>query len=326
MRLSSRVAILALSLAALAGGPATAQTQGGDPDYRPVVARPAYAAQGPLIALDAAHRSDQTLDDRYAGFGALARADGYRIEPLTRTFDQPGALDGVSILVIANPASPRDGSSASAFTEGEIDAVDAWVRAGGSLLLAVDHAPHGAAAEALGQRFGVDMGKGYAFQISPRTGAPSTQMGFPEPALGDHPILRGRDADERVRTVFAYTGQSLKGPPGSTVLAAMSDDAWEAPDLPALDAIADRLEAGEPADVVLPSAARPLSGRAQSVAFTHGEGRVVVLGEAGMLTAQRIRFPDASGRPDMRFGLQDDGHDDQQFALNILHWLSGLLP
>lgn len=138
--------------------------------------------------------------------------------------------------------------------------------------------------------------------------------------------MQGGDPDERVRTVFAYTGQSLAGPPGSTILAVMADDAWEAPDLPALDAIAERLEAGEPVDTVLSSAARPIAGRAQSVAFTHGEERVVVLGEAGMLTAQRFRFPEASGRPDMRFGLQDQGHDDEQFALNILHWLTGLLP
>jgi hypothetical protein len=27
-----------------------------------------------------------------------------------------------------------------------------------------------------------------------------------------------------------------------------------------------------------------------------------------------------------RFGLSTDGHDDQQFALNALHWLSRLLP
>ena len=51
---------------------------------------------------------------------------------------------------------------------------------------------------------------------------------------------------------------------------------------------------------------------------------MVVLGEAGMLTAQVVRFPD--GRPPRAMGLNTPGHDDQQFALNLLHWLSRLLP
>jgi hypothetical protein len=33
-----------------------------------------------------------------------------------------------------------------------------------------------------------------------------------------------------------------------------------------------------------------------------------------------------SQRRRWRFGLNTDGHDDQQFALNALHWLSRLLP
>ena len=65
------------------------------------------------------------------------------------------------------------------------------------------------------------------------------------------------------------------------------------------------------------------AGRAQGLAFTHGDGRVVVLGEAGMLSAQLVRFGD--GRPDMRFGM-NVAQGNPQFGLNILHWLTGLLP
>ena len=61
---------------------------------------------------------------------------------------------------------------------------------------------------------------------------------------------------------------------------------------------------------------------AQALAFEHGEGRVVVLGEAGMLSAQRARFPD--GR-DVRFGM-NVAPGNARFGLNILHWLTGLLP
>ena len=53
---------------------------------------------------------------------------------------------------------------------------------------------------------------------------------------------------------------------------------------------------------------------------------MVVLGEAAMLTAQIIRFPDQPDRAPVRFGLNTEGHDDQQFALNLAHWLSRLIP
>jgi hypothetical protein len=65
--------------------------------------------------------------------------------------------------------------------------------------------------------------------------------------------------------------------------------------------------------------------RAQGLAFTHGRGRVVVLGEAGMLSAQLIRFPEGSGQADRRFGM-NAAPGNARFGLNILHWLTGLLP
>jgi hypothetical protein len=313
---------LGLVLTALVlAAPAAAQEQMGDPSFRPTVARPAYAGEGPLIQLDAAHGSVQTIDGRYAGFAALVRADGYRIRAGEQKLDQPGALDGVDVLVISNAVRPGDGSSPDAFTPSEIAALDAWVRAGGSLLLAADHAPYGSANEALGRALGVDMGKGYAFVLTPQ--GPLTNLDYPAQALGDHPILSGRDEAERVRRVRTFTGQSLKGPDGAVVLLAMSDGTLEAPDLPTLQQIDRRLEAGEAADAVLAELARPALP-AQGLAFEHGRGRVVVLGEAGMLTAQRVRFPADSGREDIVFGLQTPGHDDQQFALNLLHWLSRL--
>lgn len=61
------------------------------------------------------------------------------------------------------------------------------------------------------------------------------------------------------------------------------------------------------------------AGRAQGLAFKLGKGRVVVLGEAGMLSAQ------LTGPRKMKFGMNRSGIDNRQLALNIMHWLSGLL-
>lgn len=298
--------------------PAAAQQQMGDPSYRPAVEHPAYAAEGPLVLLDAAHGSVQTIDGRYAGFAALVRADGYRIRAGDQKLDQPGALDGVDVLVLSNAVAPRDGSSPDAFTAAEIAAVDAWVCAGGSLLLAVDHAPYGDANETLGRALGVEMGKGYAFEVTAH-GRPNTNLDYPAGALGDHPVLRGRTPAERVDTVRTFTGQSLRGPAGSTVLLHMTEGAREAADVQILQQIHQRLDDGEEAAAVFGELSKPALP-AQGLAFDHGAGRVVVLGEAGMLTAQMVLHD--VGREPFRFGLHTEGHDDQQFALNILHWLS----
>lgn len=300
--------------------PALAQTQMGDVDWRPHVASPAYAEPGPLILLDEAHDTLQTATGRYAGFAALVRADGYRLQSLRLRLDDPAALRDAAVLVISNPRV-RQGQGGSAFTEAEIEAVAAWVDQGGSVLLAADHAPYGAAAEALGRRFGVVMGKGYAFQTV--GGDVTSNLLFPAAALGDHVILRGRNADEAVHAVRSFTGQSLGGPASADILLNMSSDALEAPDLATLQQIRTRLRAGEDPALVTTELARPALP-AQGLAFAFGRGRVVVLGEAGMLTAQVVRFAD--GRAPQRMGLNTTGHDDQQFALNLLHWLSRLLP
>jgi hypothetical protein len=61
------------------------------------------------------------------------------------------------------------------------------------------------------------------------------------------------------------------------------------------------------------------AGRAQGIAMKFGKGRVIVMGEAGMLSAQ------LTGNPGVPFGMNRPGIDNRQLALNIMHWLSGVL-
>lgn len=310
---------LALGLIGVAvAAPAVAQQQMTDPDFRPTVARPAYAADGPVVVIDGAHRNFHTVDGRYAPFAALLRADGYQVRGGTGPFDAAG-LDEVDVLVIANAGQPEGGGSA--FTVPEIEAVEAWVSDGGSLLLVADHAPHGAAAEALAARFGVKMGKGYAFAMTGEVNL-TTNLSYPREAFAAHPIMEGRSADEQVSGVTAFTGQSLEGPPQAETLLPMTVGAREAPDLPTLQALVDRLGGGSSAEDALGDLSTPALP-AQALAFRRGRGRVVVLGEAGMLSAQVVRYPD--GRPDQRFGM-NTAPGNARFGLNIMHWLSGLLP
>jgi hypothetical protein len=295
---------LACALALLAAATPAAAQQEVDTHYRPRVSRPAYAAAGPVVAVDEAHRNFHTLGGRYAPFGKLLEADGYKVQASSAPFSA-ASLKGVDVLVIANalPAVP------GAFSEAEIAAVRQWVEGGGSLLLIADHAPFGRAASALGAAFGVEMGTGYA--VARQAGKITANIEFAGDALGDHPILDGRDAGERVRHVQSFTGQSLSVPPGGSALLILPGDALEVADPAAINA----LRGG----ATVPG--RRVGGRPQAVALGVGKGRVVVAGEAAMFSAQLFHFP---GGQSERLGL--GAQDDEKFALNVLHWLSRLLP
>jgi hypothetical protein len=302
MKWALRVPLLAAAL--IATIPAAAQ-QEVDAHYRPKVEQPAYASAAPVVAIDEAHRNFHTLEGGYAPFGKLLAADNYRVEASSAHF-AADSLKGIDVLVIANALPAAKGGSA--FGADEIAALKQWVEGGGSLLLISDHAPFGRAASALAAAFGVDMGTGYA--VVRQDGKITSNIEYSGAALGDHPILHGRDKAEQVRHVKSFTGQSLGVPPGGTPLLLLPRDALEV----ANERAVDGLRHGD----TVPG--RRVGGRAQALAFTLGKGRVVVAGEAAMFTAQIVHFPDGAT---MRMGLWAD--DDEKFALNVLHWLSHLL-
>ena len=128
------------------------------------------------------------------------------------------SLKGCVVLVVANaqgaPMMRRPEAANPAFEEAECDAVEQWVRGGGSLLLITDHHPWGASNERLAQRLGVEMGKSTTFDpTNSENGAPGQLIYSRENGLiGDHPIMRGRDGSERIDRVQTFVGQSLKGP------------------------------------------------------------------------------------------------------------------
>ncbi|HVG46325.1 MAG TPA: DUF4350 domain-containing protein [Longimicrobium sp.] len=334
--------------AALASTSADAQ-QGPDTTWVPTVPRPAYAGNGPRVGIDEAHLNFHTATGNYRPFAALLRADGYRVSASTARFTRE-SLAAFDVLVVANArgGTGLDAFSNPAFTAEECTAVREWVRAGGSLLLIADHAPFGTAAEPLSLRFGVDMSKGWAFDTARGTAAEENRSFLrydrENGLLGSHPILQGRDGAERVSKVVAFTGQSLSIPAGADVLLRLSPTAQDRQpptreELQAqaasrqrmVDSVVAALRARGGADSTAvrlnpmqdnsPQRFAPAAGRAQGLALTVGSGRVVILGEAAMLSAQVVNLP---GREPMRMGMNVPGHDDQQFALNVLHWLSRL--
>ena len=283
--------------------------QVADPKFDPTVARPAYTKKHPRVLFDEAHNNFHTAGGRYKAFADLITSDGYQVTSNTQKFTQE-TLAGFEVLVIANPLGApvetgADFAAANkpAFTEAECDAVRGWVSAGGALLLIADHYPVGGAAGNLAKRFGVEMSN--AFTDDPANYDPQLgQILFARTnkLLVDHAITRGRDQTEHINRIVTFTGQSLTGPKGSVAFLKLADTATDA--LP-------------PERTTKVSAA----GRAQGIALKLGKGRVVVVGEAAMLTAQ------LAGPEKAPFGgLNIPSIDNRQLALNIMHWLSKLLP
>lgn len=289
-----------------------------DRSFDTTVRNPAYVNEHPVIVFDEGHNNSHSISDGYAPFAQLMQNDGYRVRTNNGEFT-PEGLRNANILVIVNAdggTNPklfginlvplRKGVRGSpAFDEREVKVIREWVENGGSLLLVADHAPFGSASAGLASVFGVTMHKGftevknqYRDQLDPSIIEFSSENGL----LSDHAIIVGRTENERIYKIRSFTGQSLDGPIGSTLL-----------QLPP--------SAIEPIPMSPEEAVRnttpPPAGSGQAVAFQYGRGRIVVLGEAAMITAQ------VSERGD-KFGMNVEGIDNRQFALNIMHWLSHL--
>lgn len=287
--------------------------QRSDADFNVRVARPAYVKRHPKVLFDEVHNNPDTSTGRYRPFADLITSDGYNVTPGTQAFSR-NVLRRYEVCVIVNASGPQDKREASAFTEEECNAVRDWVRSGGALLLITDHAPFSTAVAQLSKRFGVDLTNGYTVEKVHynKESDDQTEIVFSrdDGLIGDHAIANGRNEAERINRVITFAGTSIKGPNRSVAFLKLADTAIDV--LPP--------ERKPEASDSPPADHRPVSaaGRAQGIAFEFGKGRVVVLSEAAMLTAQ------VTPRG-IRFGMNVPGIDNRQLALNIMHWLSGLL-
>jgi len=311
--LRTTVARIALSTAILTI-PACEQSYDRAFDTR--VSEPAYRDHGPIVLFDEGHLNSHTTTSGYKPFADLLRSDGYTVRSSPGRLTAAG-LEDVAILVLAVAQGANDTNDAAAYSEEEASEIEAWVRQGGSLLLVTDHWPYGAAVSALARRFDVIMGTGLvqdAEHCDAERGDSHLVFSLENKLLHDHPIVRGRNASEGIRSVLTFTGQSLQGPSAAVPFLALSDAAVERPPTPARverkgGDVRVLMDYGEP---------RSAAGRSQGIAMEMEAGRMVILGEAGMLRAQRER----NGT---RVGMNVPGYDNRQLALNIMHWLSRVL-
>ncbi len=322
-----------------------------DTEYRFDNVDPAYQGDsGPNVCIDEAHFNLHTAEGIYRPFAELLRGDGYGVTRFRSGFTAD-ALRDCEILLIANAAAQANSVGfgapqshwayphASAFVREEIDEIILWVRGGGALFLIADHAPWPAAVSDLALLLGVVMLDVYTYSSEEARPEGTVVFGtvleegwrelarlYERPfedfdlilanpgTLARHPVIEGRNSEERIGSVVTFSGQAF-----------YASEAWEpilvfGPNavsrVPLGENFADATRSEEP---VL-SVAGWLQGGTRKL----DQGRVAILGEAAMCTAQ---FDDPGTVPGTVLeGINaPEAAHNAQFCLNVVRWLSGLL-
>lgn len=278
-----------------------------DTVYAPLIPNPAYAGgKGPVVYIDEGHHNFHTRGDRYLPFARLLERDGYVTEGYTGKFDA-GGLKKCRILVISNALNELNVENwykpvYPAFTQEETEAVRKWVEAGGSLFLIADHMPMGGAAAGMAAAFGFGFTDGFAVD----TARPGPALFCrTDGTLKDNVLTGGRSTDEKVDSIYSFTGQAFTIPSDAQpvlsfndkYLLLLSDTAWVFNEK---------------------TVYKPITGWSQLAYKEYGKGKVVMSGEAAMFSAQLAgpqKFPAGMNAPYARHNYR--------LLLNIIHWLDG---
>lgn len=278
---------------------ATFSQQVADVEGVPEVKSPAYkAGAGPVVMIDEAHHNFHTAEGRFRPFATLLERDGYQIRRGTESFSLK-SLQDVRVLVISNALHVRNTQewtlpTPSAFTDEEIEAVVAWVKSGGSLFLISDHMPFPGNNEKLAAAFGFTFYNGFAFDTTKQQGP--DHFSFANKRLVEGQLTQGLD------DILTFTGQGFDIPPAAKPVLMLdekfkifiSDTAWVFNDN------TKKLAA---------------KGKCQGAFLIFGQGRVVVFGEAAMLTAQI-----AGGTNRVGFN-HPEAKNNAALVLRLIHWL-----
>ncbi len=278
-------------------------TQKPDNDYDVSVSSPVFLNHHPNVLFDDGHSNLHKSTGTYKPFVNLIKNDGFVVTSCKSEINSR-LLNQHTVLVISN-AKGKEEKHADAFTENECTVIEKWVRDGGGLLLVADHYPFGAAVENLSRKFGVHMFNG---ETSDSVYFHGNEQYRDELVFSKrNGLLHEHPASSGIETVRSFRGQSMSIPENAQVLLKFSKYAMHS--LP--DSI------WKEGSKTYTRFADPVSayGNCQGLALQYGKGRVVMLGEAAMITAQVYKSE--------KFGMNTPGNQNRQFALNIMRWLAG---
>ena len=242
--------------------------------FDPLIPNPKYpAGVGPEIHIDAAHYNYHTLTGRFAPFARVLKKDGYKISENTNPFNTKN-LEKIKLLVVSNAINETNQNNwsnptLSAFTKTEIQFLSAWVEQGGRLLLIADHMPFGGAAKELATSFGFELCNCFAMDNRRREYDLFTKDAL---TIISNEITNGKNESHRVDSIITFTGTAFKIPANAIPILKLKNytllspvQAWQFKnDTP-----------HESCDEYY-----------QAAALKFGKGKIILMGEAAMFTAQ----------------------------------------
>lgn len=274
----------------------------GDSTFSPKVNSPAFRVSHPILCIAHGHHNLAIDDGRYSPIIGLLKSDGYQIKPINSVF----SLSSLKVCKILYTSAARSISrdhkemNSSAFSVQEIVALKHWVNEGGGLLVATDHPNMAQASEALVEAFGVSGSQTTvkdAVNTIPELNDSGVIVFKVNPVEDEIGILKGRNKSEQIRKVTFFDGQSLASTKGVLLLPFQESAQEELSD----------------------HSIRKATGRAGVVVIRHGNGRVVITGDATVFTS---KVESSTGQ---KLGINREGSDNVQFAINTFHWLSKLI-
>lgn len=277
-----------------------------DTSFDVSVQEPQLAIAKPKILFDEAHNNTHHLDNTYKPFAQLLKNDGCDISACDESITAQ-LLSQVDIYITGCAHGEVDPGDACPFTSEEINALADWVSNGGSLLIITEHYPFGIAMAPLLSKFKITVHNGYTEDSLLTNPSEPGALVF-EKVKGNlnanHPIL---DNVERVNT---FTGTSVKGDSSYIPLLILSDSAINYDVMIKTEKKGDDLLTS-----VVYGIPHSAAGYVQAICKEYGQGKIVVLTDAAMVTAQIDR---AGGK----FGMNIPHTDNKQFVLNMIRWLA----
>ena len=274
---------------------------GDDPDFKPKIEKPAYTGKGPRVLFS--HRLTGLHFEE--GFLKVVRADGYRVRETTQPVTHE-LLSSTDILVIVEPGEfTHQETPDSVISEVEATLVHDWVMQGGSLLIA----SHGPGCDALLRRFNTDASHGQVIADKPPLeDEDPTFLAFKAETktIANHIIIQGA-ADHPVSKVVAMAPQTFAVPDGAVALLSfppgtLEDRTSNEEMINAMKQVLANPSSAQSTEIsgvpnraiVIPLPShppQPTEGRAAAVVFTAGQGRVLLIGDPGMISAQVTYVP-----------------------------------
>lgn len=282
--------------------------QVADTLYNPEIENIAYnSGLGPVVFIDEGHFNFHTKNGRYKSFSNILEKDGYKVLAYKGPFELNKLSEG-KILVISNALNEINTEewvvpNPSAFTKQEIQILESWVSNGGNLFLIADHMPMAGAATDLAAVFGFEFTNGFVF--STRAKGPAF-FKRNDKTLGENSITIGRTPAENVNQIASFTGQAFKIPTDAASILTFNKDY--------INMLPDTAWVFNDKTIKY-----NVEGWSQGAYKKHGNGRIVVFGEAAMFSAQ------LAGPNKIKMGMNNSSApENYQLLLNIIHWLDGL--